>query len=614
MNRLNRSASLSQMVPGLWQFGRFFWPVIRPQWPLLLVSGGTLLADVALRVLEPWPIKVIFDYVLVPARSQNPPNLERFVAWDPVLLLTVAVVAMVALTGLRAVTTYWNTVSLAIASSRVMVQVRNQLYCHLQRLSLGYHSQARSGDLIVRVSGDASRLQEVLITAALPLVSSLLTLVGMVGVMVWLDWRLALLSTVTLPLFWVAATRFSQRIRKASLQQRQREGAVAATAAESLAAIKLVQALSLEDAFANAFAEQNRRSLGGVVETKRLAAHLERTVDVVIALGTALVLWFGARLVIRDALSPGDVLVFLSYLKNAFKPVQNFAKYTGRLAKAAASGERILNVMETQPEVCDRPQSRPAPILAGSVRFDELWFAYEPGYPVLKGLNLSVPPGQQVAIVGPSGSGKSTLMSLLLRLYDPTEGRILIDGYDLRDLTLDSLRPQISVVLQESLLFAATIRENIAYGVARASDADIESAARLANAHDFITALPQGYDTPVGERGSTLSGGQRQRIAIARAALRQTPLLILDEPTTGLDRASENAVVTALRRLAHGRTTFLITHDLALATQADQILYLEQGQVVEQGRHSDLLAQEGLYATLFRMQLALRDEPSTVPR
>ncbi|MBE9114227.1 ATP-binding cassette domain-containing protein, partial [Nodosilinea sp. LEGE 07298] len=242
------------------------------------------------------------------------------------------------------------------------------------------------------------------------------------------------------------------------------------------------------------------------------------------------------------------------------------------------------------------------------------WFAYEPGHPVLKGLHLSVQPGQQVAIVGPSGSGKSTLMSLLLRLYDPTAGRVQIDSHDLRDYTLDSLRPQISVVLQESLLFAASIRENIAYGIAGASDADIEAAARLANAHDFIAALTQGYNTPVGERGATLSGGQRQRIAIARAAMRQTPILILDEPTTGLDRANEQAVVAALRQLAQGRTTFLITHDLSLVPQVDRILYLEQGQVVEQGTHSDLLAQNGPYATLFRMQSALREETSVGTR
>ena len=589
-----------------------FWPCLCPQWPLLMISGIALLADVGLRVLEPWPLKIIFDEVLIPARSFDPHGLSGLATLDPVMLLTAAAISVVAMAGLRAITAYWSTVSLAIVGSRVMTQVRNRLYQHLQRLSLRYHSQARSGDLIVRVSSDASRLQEILLTAALPLLVSLLTLAGMVVVMAWIDLTLTLLSLVTFPLFWLVATRLSNRIRWVSLQQRQQEGAVAATAAESLAAIKLVQALSLEKAFAHVFAQQNHQSLEKSVETKRLAVHLERTVDIIIALGTALVLWYGARLVIQDALSPGDVLVFLTYLKNAFKPVQNFAKYTGRLAKAAASGERILNVLEQQPEVCDRPQARPAPIFRGAVQLENLHFAYEPHQAVLQGITLSAQPGQQIAVVGPSGSGKSTLISLMMRLYDPTAGRVLIDGHDIRDYTLDSLRPQISVVLQDSLLFAATLRENIAYGVAGASDTEIAAAARLANAHGFITALPQGYDTVVGERGATLSGGQRQRIAIARAALRQTPILLLDEPTTGLDNANEQAVAEALRQLCQNRTTFLITHDLHLATPADQILYLEQGQVLEQGTHAELMGRHGAYATLYRMQSALRDEVAPI--
>jgi len=600
---MNRTPPLPTAIPGLWRVIRHFASDIRPQWPLLLVSVLTLLIDVGLRILEPWPLKVIFDHVLMPA-SGGRMSLPGLAQIDPAVLLSVAVGGIVAIAGLRAMATYWSTISLAIVGSRVMMQVRDRLYRHLQRLSLGYHHQTRSGDLIVRVSSDVSRLQEILLTAALPLVVSTLTLTGMVIVMVWLDWRLTLLSLVTFPLFWWVATRFSERIRQASYQQRKQEGAVAATAAESLAAIKLVQALSLEDAFADVFAQQNRSSFEESVATKRLAAHLERTVDVLIAIGTALVLWYGARLVMQNALTPGDVLVFMTYLKNAFKPVQNFAKYTGRLAKAAASGDRILNVLEQSPAVHDQPNAQPAPILRGAIQLDNLYFAYEPNHQVLKGINLTVQPGQQIAVVGPSGSGKSTLMSLLLRLYDPTQGQVLIDGKDIRTYTLDSLRPQISVVLQDSLLFAATIRENIAYGIPEVGDREIEAVARLAHAHEFIMALPHGYDTVVGERGATLSGGQRQRLAIARAAIRSTPILILDEPTTGLDQASEQVVVDALRNLAQNRTTFLITHDLSLATQSDLILYLEQGQILAQGTHRELMHQQGAYAALFKLQSA----------
>ncbi|AFZ25408.1 ABC-type multidrug transport system, ATPase and permease component [Cylindrospermum stagnale PCC 7417] len=598
------SKPLKQAVPGLWGVLAYFWPYIRPQYGLILISAIALIADVGLRVLEPWPLKFVFDYVLI--RDNQPTNIPVITSLEPITLLTLSAVAVLVFTGLRAFAAYSSTVGLATVGSRVMTEVRNHLYRHLQDLSLAYHTQARSGDLIIRVSGDASRLQEVMITAALPLVVSILSLFGMIGVMFWMNPSLTLLSLLTLPLFWLVTNRLSQKIQDSSLKQRKQEGSVAATAAESIAAIKLVKALWLQDAFAQVFAQQNQRSLKESVKTQRLAAHLERTVDAVIALGTAIVLWYGSWLALRAALTPGDVLVFITYLKNAFKPVQNFAKYTGRLAKAAASGERILDILQQQPDIRDLPDAIPAPIFRGAVCFDHVNFGYEPGQILLEDINLNIQPGQQVAIVGTSGSGKSTLASLLLRLYDPALGQIMIDGRDIREYTLASLRPQISVVLQESILFAATIRENIAYGVAGVSDAEIEDAARLANAHDFIQALPQGYDTFVGERGATLSGGQRQRIAIARAAIRQAPILILDEPTTGLDKGNEKAVINALQRLSQNRTTFLITHDLDVATRADIIVYMENGRVLEQGTHLELIQQNGLYAALYHLQVAMQ--------
>jgi ATP-binding cassette subfamily B protein len=302
--------------------------------------------------------------------------------------------------------------------------------------------------------------------------------------------------------------------------------------------------------------------------------------------------------------SPGDLLVFVTYLKVAFKPMRQLAKYTGQIAKATASGERIIELMNQVPEVQDSRGATEAPPLQGAVRFENLTFAYQRDreQSSLQNLNFDVEPGQHIAIVGPSGSGKSTLVSLLLRLYDPLEGNICIDGHDIREYTIASLRRQISIVLQDTILFGSSIRDNIAYGNAEATESEMIAAAKLANAHDFITQLPQGYDTVVSERGTTLSGGQRQRIAIARAAIRKAPILILDEPTTGLDNESESLVTEALQRLAQGRTTFWISHNLRNTRDADCILYLEKGRLLEQGTHQALMLLQGRYAQLYQLQ------------
>jgi ATP-binding cassette subfamily B protein len=368
-------------------------------------------------------------------------------------------------------------------------------------------------------------------------------------------------------------------------------------------AIQLIQALSLEGLFTRLFCRQNLESQKEDIKASRLTAALGRTVGFLIATSTALVLWYGGSLVVAGDLTPGELLVFLAYLRSAAKPMQEFGKYTGRIAKATGAGERVLDLLDRTPEVRDLPTAVPAPPLAGAVRFEGVRFAYDPGQCVLEHIDFEVRSGRRIALVGPSGIGKSTLANLLLRLYDPQEGRVLIDGRDIREYTLVSLRSQISVVLQDTLLFAASVRENIGYGAPDSSPDAIEEAARLANAHEFILALPQGYDTVLGERGVTLSGGQRQRLAIARAALRKSPILILDEPTTGLDEENERAVMEALERLAQGRTTFLISHDLHLAARADVVLYLENGRVLEHGSPGDLIEGDGRYATLYRQQV-----------
>jgi len=602
-----RPPSLRESLPDLTRTARRFGPYVRKQRSLIGLGSAALLAEVLFRLLEPWPLKFVFDRIIQPTPGRSATGWDFADSLDPLTLLAAAAVGVAALAGLRALASYAATVTLALAGNRVLSDVRGELYRHLQRLSLSFHSKARGGDLITRVVGDVGRLQEVAVTAALPLVTNVVTLTGMATVMVFMNWRLALIAFSVFPIFSFAMVRLTKRIHAVSKKQRKSESALATIASEAFAAIRVVQSYSLEPALESNFTSENQRSLKDGVKAKRLSAGLERKTDVLVAISTGLVLYVGARFVLTGTLTPGDLIVFMTYLKSAFKPMRDLAKYTGRIAKAAASGERIVDVLDTAPDIVDRPGALDAPAFRGAVHFDGVSFGYETDREVLRDVDLRVQPGERVALVGPSGVGKSSIAALLLRLYDPVRGRVMIDGADLRDYTLGSLRRQIAVVLQESVLFATSVRENILYGFPGAPDEDVERAARLADAHGFICELPDGYDTMLGERGATLSGGQRQRIAIARAAIRNAPILVLDEPATGLDRASEKAVMAALDRVTASRSTLLIAHDLETARTADRIVFLDDGRILEMGTHDQLVARGERYASLYSLERRARD-------
>jgi ATP-binding cassette subfamily B protein len=391
-------------------------------------------------------------------------------------------------------------------------------------------------------------------------------------------------------------SRLGRRIQAVSRKQRQQEGQLASTAAESLVGIETVQSLSLGDTFADAFGRSNDKSMREGVKAKRLSARLERTVDVLAAISTALVLFFGSRVAMRGGMQPGELIVFLSYLRTAIRPVRGMAKYTARLAKASAAAERVLDILDEEPDVADRPNAVEAPDFKGEIVFDAVTLSYDRGDPVLENVDLRIPAGTHVAIVGKSGAGKSTLLASALRLLDPIHGTILIDGLDIRELKLASLRRQIAVVPQETLLFAGSIAENLAFGRPDATREEIEASARSACAHEFISALPDGYDSMVSERGADLSVGQRRRLSIARAGLSLAPIVILDEPLASLDAENAADVARALEQSISGRTTLHVTHDLDQASLADRIIVLDGGRIEEFGSPEELLDAGGMFA------------------
>lgn len=570
-------------------------PYLRSHFSRVAIGAGCLFAAVAMRILEPWPLQYVVDHVLLNHLSQSDKmaSLSSDNATSA-LLLCAMIIVMVA--GLRALFEYTRAVSFAWIGNRVVAAIRRDVFRHLQSLSLRFHNESRRGDLTVRLVGDLNMIRDVAVTALLPMIASVVILLGMSAVMLWMHWQLGLMAIAIFPLFWFAATGSSRKIHRAAKEQRSCEGALAATASESLSSVKVVQALSLENHFADTFSAQSDKSMKDGVKTSRLSAALERKVDVLIAIATAMVLFQGSRYVLAGELSIGELVVFLAYLKRGFKPLQNFAKYTGRISKALAATDRVAEILRESPDVHESPDAAIAPDLKGRIEFCGVSFGYRAGENVFKDLSLTIEPGTRVAIIGESGVGKSTLLSLVSRLHDPLQGRVLIDGVDIRKWTLASLRNQQGVVMQENAIFADTVKGNISLLQSEMSDEQIQAAARNAGAHEFIRRLSDGYETMLGEHGANLSRGQVQRIAVARAAAQHSPIFLVDEPTTGLDEVNKQLVIEGIMKASGGRTTLIVTHDLSLASQADMVVVLQDGRCVESGSPAELLNLGGLYA------------------
>lgn len=578
--------------------------LIRPYWRLLGLAFVAMLIASASNLLEPWPLKVIFDYVI--GSKPMPPWLARW----PVIgdnrdaLLNAAAIAVIAIAVAGAISAYAEKYLSATVGQRVTHDLRHMLYHHVQRLSLSFFEHRQTGDMVVRLTNDIDAVRDFISSVLLGMVMDVLTLVGMVGVMLYLDWQFTLVALVTAPLMFLVVYRLTRRIKKAAREVKRKESDLASVVQESISSVRVVKAFGREDYEERRFDKESQDSVDVALRARSIKARLSPLVDIIVAIGTSVVLFFGVRLVLQGRLTSGALLVFVLYLGKMYKPMKDLSKMTDTVSKALVSFERIGELLETESQVRDLPGAHPAPSFAGRIEFGQVTFGYQPGQLVLKGLNLIVESGEAAALVGPTGGGKSTLIGLIPRLYDVLDGQVRIDGRDVRSYTLKSLRDQISLVLQDSVLFHATLWQNIAYGRPGATREEIVCAAKLAHAHEFIDSMPQGYETVIGERGDTLSGGQRQRIAIARAVIRNTPILLLDEPSAALDPESEELVFDALARLMHGKTSLTIAHRLTTARRADRIFVLDEGVIVESGSHERLLALGGVYSKLYDTQFA----------
>ena len=579
----------------------YFTPFLKPRRRGLLLALLILLLETVTSLAQPWPLALTIDYVLTD--NKRPPAFVPEVLADEALLLAgIALLIVLIFTVTRTVASFRRYLLQRLGQETVF-DMRDALYAKVHALGLDYHGKKRTGDTITRVTSDVKEVRSLLVDSVVEVLSSFMILLGMLVVMLWLNWQLTLLALVTVPFLFLAVSRYRRSLVERMRIVRTREGAIASVMQEAITGIRAVKLFARENEEMERFRIESRESLRASVDSAVIEAKFSTVLGVVGGLGTALVTYFGAWQVLSGALSLGDLTVFVFYLGLFLSPLWALSRQVNQIGKSLVSGERIIELLNAEPTVKDSPDARAAPAFDGRVTFEDVGFAYEDeAGEVLRGVSFDVEAGSRVALVGVSGAGKTTVTSLIARLYDPQGGRVLIDGEDVRDFTLKSLRDSITFVPQDPMLFRATVTENIAYGRPGASREEVEAVAELAGADGFVRELPEGYNTLLSERGESLSGGQRQRISIARAMLRDTPILILDEPQSGLDAEAAAAVEESWRAMTEGRTTLVIAHELRLVRSVDQILVIEDGCLAESGTHDELISSGGLYTRLYSLQ------------